>query len=823
MSYNTEMQNNNEELQAILNAVNNLPDRGSGTGEDGVGILSVAQTTKSTEDDGVNVITVTLTDGSKYTFEVENGSKGSKGDKGDTGAKGDKGDTGAQGIQGEKGETGATGDKGKDGTSVTVKSVSESTADGGSNTVTFSDGKTVTIKNGSKGSTGSKGDKGDKGDTGATGAKGDKGDTGAVGANGQPGNDGYSPVKGVDYWTAADQNAIKKDVNAYIADELAKRGQLKPEFAESLEWLKENGEQDKMYVLPDGMIYAWMLTEVEVEGGESYTNRLPLAINANGTPYVGNNGEKGYKTGYRLNSSRAEVQATSRCCTGFIPVKYNDTVRFKNIYNPTDNNLNGYIHFYGSNFTTDTGKAFEPKFTNGEITFVPSNVTSINSSNVNATSATAYMRISTGIISENSIITINEEIVEGGGTEIVEEYAWANTGHAFVPADYEDRIVDLENTSAQHTKDIVLLQQKVETIGTNVGADQVELIKNWNAPIYDDAPVFLLPTEKPAMGNTTVAAIYAKYDALMAQHPNYITKTDLGLASDGSTHIYRYDFCEPRARKNQGSTNHPDLVKPKAIIVSGIHIEYAGMYALYYALEEIANNAELYQDLRKNTHLIVVPAMNPYCLDSNNYSVSNGRKNANGVEIHRNFEVEHKVVDASSNNYGGAKPLSEVEAQYVDNIMKNNTDAAFFLTCHNFDYDTYSGTGFIWPSVATHYMYNMGDRLINKMSKAWLDKYGDTFRNGVDAVKTDSIADGDYTVGSVGMSGTPGTETKQALKYGIQGTNVEIAKLFKVLEPNVTTAGSAQVMSRGAEVYINFLRMAFGCYDPKDKKQYFIG
>lgn len=43
---------------------------------------------------------------------------------------------------------------GKDGTSVTVKSVSESTEDGGSNMVTFSDGKTVTIKNGSKGSKG---------------------------------------------------------------------------------------------------------------------------------------------------------------------------------------------------------------------------------------------------------------------------------------------------------------------------------------------------------------------------------------------------------------------------------------------------------------------------------------------------------------------------------------------------------------------------------------------------------------------------------------------------------------------------------------------
>ena len=40
------------------------------------------------------------------------------------------------------------------GTSVTVKSVSENNEDGGNNVVTFSDGKTLTIKNGSKGSNG---------------------------------------------------------------------------------------------------------------------------------------------------------------------------------------------------------------------------------------------------------------------------------------------------------------------------------------------------------------------------------------------------------------------------------------------------------------------------------------------------------------------------------------------------------------------------------------------------------------------------------------------------------------------------------------------
>lgn len=53
MSYNTEMQSNNAELQEVLDVVNNLPDAGSGTGTPGVGIASIQQTTKSTEDDGV--------------------------------------------------------------------------------------------------------------------------------------------------------------------------------------------------------------------------------------------------------------------------------------------------------------------------------------------------------------------------------------------------------------------------------------------------------------------------------------------------------------------------------------------------------------------------------------------------------------------------------------------------------------------------------------------------------------------------------------------------------------------------------------------------
>lgn len=58
------------------------------TGADSVSISSVEQTTTSTEDGGINVVTVTLTNGSTSTFTVKNGSRGGDGTDGKTPVKG---------------------------------------------------------------------------------------------------------------------------------------------------------------------------------------------------------------------------------------------------------------------------------------------------------------------------------------------------------------------------------------------------------------------------------------------------------------------------------------------------------------------------------------------------------------------------------------------------------------------------------------------------------------------------------------------------------------------------------------------------------------
>lgn len=131
---------------------------GSGGGKDGTGIESI--TYKGEDESGGNVYTVLLTDGTSYDITAPKGAKG------------------ADGKDGANGKDGRPGKDGTDGTSVTVTSVTESTEDGGDNVITFSDGTSVTVKNGSKGSTGAKGDKGDTGSPGADGVTPTIGDNG---------------------------------------------------------------------------------------------------------------------------------------------------------------------------------------------------------------------------------------------------------------------------------------------------------------------------------------------------------------------------------------------------------------------------------------------------------------------------------------------------------------------------------------------------------------------------------------------------------------------------------------------------------------------
>ena len=137
-------------------------------------------------------------------FVIPQGPQGEQGPQGATGATGPQGPKGDKGDRGEKGETGPEGKQGAAG------------------------------PQGPKGDTGSQGPKGDTGPEGPQGPRGEKGETGATGpegpegpqgeqgpkgdtgATGGQGPAGYTPVRGTDYWTAADIAEIKGYVDNAI-------------------------------------------------------------------------------------------------------------------------------------------------------------------------------------------------------------------------------------------------------------------------------------------------------------------------------------------------------------------------------------------------------------------------------------------------------------------------------------------------------------------------------------------------------------------------------------------------------------------------------
>lgn len=728
------------------------------------------------------------------------------------------------------------GTDGQNGTSVTVSNVSESTEDGGSNVVTFSDGKTLTVKNGKTGAAGANGSDANvtkeniKSALGYTPADaGDVAELSEAIADQQTAIDGKQP-KG-DYALSSELAAETTAREQAVADLNARLGQQTLLIAEgetvedALAWLETNGDKTKAYLMPDDFFYMWRQT-TEV-GGVAYTNLLPTATDTDrttiyGEDYDGDGVADGYLKGKRLSSSGSVSTATSNmAATGFITAKPGDTLRAKGLL---DGGANLYVIAY-NNENTKTGHIQYNinQVVNGIITFELT--TAAFGENFNA------VRLCAGENMSDVIITVNQEINENGGTVIVEK--WASTGHTLTSSDFSAAIANLINITDTHTTEINELKEAVESgkIGELTDAEKIEKIKVWDKPVYDSAPVTLLSDDrvKPDLttDDRTIPAIYAKYRALMAQYPRIITETNLGACTSSDTFsavdILRFDIKEPDGLTT--AAYNPDNLhetKPKIILMSGVHTEWVGVWGLYYAIEEIVTNPD-FDDIRRNAHIIVVPCSNPFVLSNQTVDGwTTSHVNANGVAIHNNFGVDHRTSGSVGEyNYGGTAPYSELETQYIDKIMSDNPDAIAFVSCHNNDYSTEFGTPVIWASSAAYHMCNVVFRLIDKISKAWIDKYGETLTNAIDTIRADfpALQEGDYRLGRATMSSSAGTEQKNALKYGIQGVNVEISRMMKVFSGN--TDGTSEVMTHGAEVYANLMRTVLAAYSYTDKEAYY--
>ena len=692
------------------------------------------------------------------------------------------------------------GTDGNPGTSVTVKSVSESTADGGTNVVTFSDGTTLNVKNGK---------------TGAS-VKGDDGVSPIVSVSnsGKVTTISITDKTGTKSTTISDGEDGKDGLDATP---------VTPLFVNTI---AECTDTTKPYVLPDGYIYAYLLTKTESSKKPNFTNLMEGA-----GAYV--------KDGYRYSQSSAAFKEYAAGTSVVFPYKAAAGTHVIRIRGGIVSSAYSSSFYMG-----DTNQAFPhtrnqtvKTDSNGDVVYTTTSSTEVN----------GYLCICIEGVTDldNIIVTLNEEITytitEGGVS-----YKWANTRHAFVPADYEDRIIEVENDVTAQAKKISSLESKVENINADASITAAyNRIKNWQYPIHEDAPVFLLETNKPALtaSDMTTAGIYAKYDALMAANSHYIKRVNCGMASDGTTPIYAYHFKQPDPHYLHNGVTQWSEKKPVILVCSGVHpYEFTGEHCMFHAMEEITNNPKL-MDLRRNLHFIIFPMLNPTAFTDTQYKM----RNPDGVQVHHNFEVDHGKNGAVQGDryYGGATPLSIPETQYFNAVMEEyKDDLVLVMSCHNNELDERHGTGVIWCSCATHFTCNLGFRFADKMSLAWREKYGaDVFDAGIrwandfvlaqyanpthpdfqwmfDIITPEAQPEWDYLIGRSNMSGSGGTEYLQGVKYGIHGVNVEVCPRCMILDRNYDLQNTSNAITMGTETYINYFRTFMAVYDPKNKKDY---
>ena len=169
--------------------------------------------------------------------------------------------------------------------------------------------------------------------------------------------------------------------------------------------------------------------------------------------------------------------------------------------------------------------------------------------------------------------------------------------------------------------------------------------------------------------------IYDIYDGLAAAYPQFVTKQV--MAQVGDRKINRYTFS------NYPLINASEFaVQPlKICIVTSLHGYEQG--CAWTAAQFFRLMCENPTDphlgfLRRNVVFDVIPVANPWGF------AHNARKNANGVDLNRNFSEDfYGQNPPESTEYGGPHPFSEIETQTLKQFIAENMDAQAVLDYHN--------------------------------------------------------------------------------------------------------------------------------------------
>lgn len=183
--------------------------------------------------------------------------------------------------------------------------------------------------------------------------------------------------------------------------------------------------------------------------------------------------------------------------------------------------------------------------------------------------------------------------------------------------------------------------------------------------------------------STTYSEVLGAFDTLMNNSSGYITKNALGTASGTDSGGNSYTIYEYVFKPKQETSPYSDKKTPKIFMDGSIHgFEKNSTYGLYYFLKDVVEkwvNVRPLEGIRNSVELHIIPVVNPWGFDRNEYV------NGNGVNINRNFEHpgEWTVVTTPDTEVNGLSAFDQPESAIIrDWLLAEEDDILMYFNCH---------------------------------------------------------------------------------------------------------------------------------------------
>lgn len=242
-------------------------------------------------------------------------------------------------------------------------------------------------------------------------------------------------------------------------------------------------------------------------------------------------------------------------------------------------------------------------------------------------------------------------------------------------------------------------------------------------PFTEFATDYATATATPRVLNITQQQFYDTfYEPYLGYHDDMlVTKRNLGKDQSKTYDVWCYDFIPYNAKK-------------KILLSSGMHTyELPASFGLArWVKEYMESDAEVFQYMRQNVQISIIPIVNPWGFNQNPKKYGN----VNGVNPNRNFndwadaweDFPEYSPDPSAPNYNewnvkGDAPFSEAETQIICEWLKENTEAEFYIDCHTGLGNSATTYGDVW------YIY-----MSDNVNAAKLTRAGVAMSNHIQAV-----------------------------------------------------------------------------------------